>query len=173
LLDTNAARIVRTLRDRLARSVELLGPDGLTPLPILAQQGGDAAIGVYVTLPGLVTEGLPRAGVRFVQEFGRTQPGAEVEPSAVYAAQAAIVLLDAIARSDGSRASVLRHLLATRVRNGLLGTFAFDGNGDITESPVTILRVERQGTSATIQNVEGGTVVRVMRPGSRLVRVSQ
>lgn len=57
-----------------------------------------------------------------------------------YAAQAAQVLLDAIARSDGTRASVTKELFATRVRGGILGTFGFDRNGDTTEQKVTILR---------------------------------
>jgi ABC-type branched-subunit amino acid transport system substrate-binding protein len=107
--------------------------------------------------------------VRFVQRFGRTQPGASVEPSAVYAAQSAEVLLDAIARSDGTRASVAGQLLATRVRGGLLGAFRFDANGDISESPVTILRVVGQGSSNTVASIEGGEVVRVVRPSPTLV----
>ena len=38
----------------------------------------------------------------------------EVEPATVYAAQATEVLLDAIARSDGTRGSVLEQLFKTR-----------------------------------------------------------
>jgi hypothetical protein len=92
-----------------------------------------------------------------------------VEPSAVYAAQAATVLLDAIARSDGTRRSVIDELLRTRVSDGLLGAFRFDPRGDISESPVTVLRVRRAGTSRTIMSVEGAVVERVMRPSPALV----
>jgi hypothetical protein len=56
------------------------------------------------------------------------------------------------------------------VSDGLLGTFGFDRNGDITESPVTIVRVQGGGTSTTIASVEGAVVTRVVRPGSNLVR---
>ena len=77
--------------------------DGLTALPSLVDQAGEAATGMYVSLSGLLTERLPPAGEAFVKRFGRTQAGATVEPSAVYAAQATEVLLDAIARSDGTR----------------------------------------------------------------------
>jgi branched-chain amino acid transport system substrate-binding protein len=106
-----------------------------------------------------------------VERFGETQPGVAIEPAAVYAAQATEVLLDAIARSDGTRESVLEELFATRVRDGLLGSFGFDENGDITESPVTILRVVRGGgRSNRILSVEGGVVARVVRPGASLVR---
>jgi hypothetical protein len=46
--------------------------------------------------------------------------------SAVYGAQAAEIFLDAIARSDGTRASVTRELFETRVEDGLLGNISFD-----------------------------------------------
>jgi hypothetical protein len=55
------------------------------------------------------------------------------------------------------------------VKSGLLGSFGFDGNGDITESPVTIMRVARKGKKNTIQSVEGGVVERVARPSPSLV----
>jgi branched-chain amino acid transport system substrate-binding protein len=169
LLDTNAAAVVRALRARLGRTVYLLGPDGLTPLSLLVEQGGPGALGVYVSLGGVVTEGLPVAGSRFAARFGATQPGLPVEPSAIYAAQAAEVVLDAIARSDGTRPSVVAEILRTRVEDGLLGTFGFDQNGDITESPVTILRVARGGVSRTVGSVEGGVVEAVVRPSASLV----
>lgn len=169
LLDTNAAAVVRALRARLGEGVAILGPDGLTPLPLFVERAGDAATGVIVSVPGLLTEGLPAAGVRFVERFGRTQPGAVVEPSAVYAAQAAEVLLDAIAGSDGTRESVLEQLFRTRVQDGLLGTFRFDANGDASEAPITILRVARRGESRTIQSAEGGEVIDVARPAQALV----
>jgi branched-chain amino acid transport system substrate-binding protein len=169
LLDTNAAQVVRQLRARLDPSVDLLGPDGLTPVPLFVEQAGSAALGVYISVSGLVGESLPPAGGRFARRFGQTQAGAEIEPTAVYAAQATEVLLDAIARSDGTRSSVVEELFRTRVRNGLLGSFGFDRNGDITESPVTVVRVRGGGSSHVIQSVEGATVVRVVRPPSGLV----
>jgi branched-chain amino acid transport system substrate-binding protein len=169
LLDTNAASVVRDLRARPGGPVDLLGAEGLTPLPLLVRRAGKAARGLYVSLPGAVTEKLPPAGTRFVRRFARTQPGAEIEPSALYAAQATAVLLDAIARSDGTRGSILDALFATRVDDGLLGSFRFDANGDISESPITILRVARRGHSSPIAGVEGGVVERVVRPSPGLV----
>lgn len=169
LLDTNAARVVRDLRARLGTGVDLLGPDGLTPLPLLERSAGSAARGVFVSLPGVVTERLPPAGTAFVRRFARARSGDEIEPAAVYAAQAAQVVLDAIARSDGTRGSVLDELFRTRVRGGLLGDFSFDRRGDISESPVTIMRVTRGGSSRQIASVEGGEVERVSRPRAALV----
>ena len=38
----------------------------------------------------------------------------------------------AIARSDGTRASVLRELRESEANDGILGSFRFDANGDMT-----------------------------------------
>ena len=56
--------------------------------------------------------------------------------------------LDAIARSDGSRASVVREVRSTRVRSGILGSFSFDAFGDVVPAPVTIYRI-RDGRLVT------------------------
>jgi branched-chain amino acid transport system substrate-binding protein len=169
LLDTNAAQVVRDLRNRLGRSVELYAPSGLTPLSQLVERSGGVARGMYVSLTGIVTARLPAAGARFVERFGRTQPGAEISAEAVYAAQAAEVLLDAIARSDGMRRSVVEELFRTRVEGGLLGSFRFDANGDVAPGPITIVRVGSGARSDRIGSVEGGVIERVIRPSPRLV----
>ena len=63
---------------------------------------------------------------------------------AVYAAQATEILLGAIARSDGSRASVTRSLLATEVDDGLIGDVRFDANGDVRPRPYSVSRLTRK-----------------------------
>ena len=60
----------------------------------------------------------------FVERFGRDPARRRDQPAAVYAAQAAEVLLDAIARSDGTRASVIEELFRTRVRAACSGRSA-------------------------------------------------
>jgi ABC-type branched-subunit amino acid transport system substrate-binding protein len=91
----------------------------------------------------------------------------------VYAAQATEVLLDAIARSDGTRPSVLEELFATRITNSLLGSFGFDANGDISESPVTIVRVPGGGRGNLVQSLDGAPVVSVQRPSPELVAADE
>jgi ABC-type branched-subunit amino acid transport system substrate-binding protein len=60
--------------------------------------------------------------------------GKAVDPYAVYGAQAAQVVLDAIAASDGSRADIIAKMFASQVTDGLLGTFGFNENGDPTNA---------------------------------------
>jgi branched-chain amino acid transport system substrate-binding protein len=141
LSNENAKRLVEDLRAALPANVELVAPDGFAFNPIV-QELGRAGAGLLVTVPGIPAELMPPAGKRFARELGRA---AVVEPGqlgAYEAAQAAEVLLDAIARSDGTRASVVEELFATKVEDGILGSFSFDRYGDIVPAPVGIYRIE-------------------------------
>jgi hypothetical protein len=55
------------------------------------------------------------------------------------------------------------------VEDGLLGCFRFDANGDVSESPMTIVQIRRGGADNRVQNVEGASVVRIVRPSPELV----
>jgi hypothetical protein len=68
----------------------------------------------------------------FITEFEETLGGDPVDPYAVYGAQAAQVMLDAIAASDGSRPSVIEQMFQVEVKGGYLGDFSFNENGDPT-----------------------------------------
>jgi ABC-type branched-subunit amino acid transport system substrate-binding protein len=124
---------------------------------------------MFVGYSGLLNERLPPAGARFVQRFARSQPGVTIESFAVAAAQATDVMLDAIARSDGTRASVVRQLFSTRIEHGELGRIRFDARGDLRAAPVTILRVVGGGTVASIAGAGGTAVERVELVGPELV----
>jgi DNA-binding SARP family transcriptional activator/ABC-type branched-subunit amino acid transport system substrate-binding protein len=134
-------QLIRDLARVLGARVQLLAPDGFY-VPQLAELAGVGAEGMTVSVAGQPLAALPPRGKRFVARLRRAL-GQEPDVYAVYAAQAADILLDAIARSDGTRASVSRQLLRTRVRDGILGDFAITPSGDTTAGAVTILRVQR------------------------------
>ena len=127
--------LLRDLRARLGRRVALIAQDGFMGV------SGPSAQGMYIGTAGIPNSRLPAQGREFLAELKAhgDKPGPNF--SAAYAAQAAEILLDAIARSDGTRASVTRELLRTQVDNGILGDIRFDRYGDLTEGPVTIFRV--------------------------------
>ena len=141
LTQVNGKRLVLDLRAALGPGVALIAPDSFAADDV-ARALGRAGDGMRVTLPGIPPEALPAAGKRFLRDFGASLggPGGFGAPEA---AQAAEVLLDAIARSDGTRASVVQELFATRVTNGILGSFSFDRNGDIVPGPVAVYRFDR------------------------------
>jgi DNA-binding SARP family transcriptional activator/DNA-binding beta-propeller fold protein YncE/ABC-type branched-subunit amino acid transport system substrate-binding protein len=173
LTDSGAGEVLRAVRAALAPSVPIIGCDALLPPALLFERAGPAARGIYVAVNGLVKERLGPAGKEFLRDFGATQPRAEVDIAAVYTAQATELLLDAIARSDGTRASVSAHLFEARVRDGLLGDFAIDADGEPVPSPVTILRIENAGGAEIVGGYEGARVDRVITPPARLLGKSR
>jgi branched-chain amino acid transport system substrate-binding protein len=136
----NGPRLLRDLRQRLGRGVLLIGPDGFNMPAALVEQAGAAAEGLVVTLASLPAAALPRPGRRFARDF-RERFGTLPCCYAIHAAQVMDVVLDAIAESDGTRASVVRHLFRTRVRSGLIGDVAVDRYGDSTVQSIAVYRI--------------------------------
>jgi branched-chain amino acid transport system substrate-binding protein len=137
---SNGAELVKSLRAVLGGRVRILTPDGFTPISAFAQLAGPAAEGVTVSFPALAPERLRGKGKRFVAQFEKAI-GRPAEAYSVATAQDAETLLDAIAHSSGTRASVTSALFKTKVTNGILGGFSFDHNGDTTAGAVTIYRI--------------------------------
>ena len=170
LIDSGAGEALAALRRALPPSVPVIGCDGLLPVSLLFERAGPAARGTYVSIEGLVNERLGLAGKRFLRDFGSTQPEARVDPAAVYAAQAAELLVGAIALSDGTRASVASELFKAHVLNGLLGSFAIDANGDPSPARVTVVRLEHGGGTDVVLSYQGARVERVIAPPRRLFK---
>jgi branched-chain amino acid transport system substrate-binding protein len=140
VLSHRSRAVLRAARRR-APGGPLVLAAGYGPAAQLATETGILAVGAYLVVAGVPVERLGEAGRRFVTHFA-TALGRSPHPYAVYAAEAARVLLNAIAGSNGTRRSVARAVLATRVEKGLTGSFSFDANGDATPAAVTIFRVE-------------------------------
>jgi branched-chain amino acid transport system substrate-binding protein len=132
LIDENGAKVIK---DKVAvlgpndGDVKLLAPDGFTTQQTI-DEAGTAAAGMFMSVAGVPIDQFKGAGAEFAAEFKPTLGGKEIDPYAIYGAQAARVLLDAIAASDGTRASVIEQLFATEVTDGFLGTFEINENGD-------------------------------------------
>ena len=141
LPNLNAKQLIDDLRATLPGSVALIGPDSFAA-PEIARDLGAAGEGMLVTIPAIPVEALPAAGRRVARKLGL----AAGDPYSLYvpeAAQAAAVLLDAVGRSDGTRASVVDEVFASKVEDGILGSFSFDRFGDIVPAPVAVYRFER------------------------------
>jgi branched-chain amino acid transport system substrate-binding protein len=139
--------LLKTLRARLGQRVAIFTGEGSGGIPAVIERAGPAARGLYTTSLALPPDGLEQTPAleRFVRDFGDRAHGS-------YTAQAAEVtevVLGAIARSDGTRASVLEQIQATQVKDGLLGSFSFDRHGDMTPPKVAVVRV----TGSTPANV--------------------
>ena len=143
IVDNAGGKLVKDLRAVLGPDVQILSPDGFTPIESVIKDAGKAAEGVYVSVAGPPVDQLTGKGKAFVEEFGATVGGADkVQVYSAYAAQAAEVLLDAIAASDGTRQSVVDNIFKTNVTDGIMGSFGLDANGDTTAGGVTMYQIK-------------------------------
>ena len=149
LVPETGALLKRLLR-AVGPDVRILAPDGFVA-DFLVDEIGSAAEGMLISQPGPSIHGLPPRGRRFVEAFTR-EVGSPPLPYTLYAAQATEVLLDAISRSDGTRASVAHELFRTRVRGGLMPDFEIAHSGDTTLTNVTIYEI-RDGRQRVLRDI--------------------
>jgi ABC-type branched-subunit amino acid transport system substrate-binding protein len=162
-------RLVTALRERLGSRIKILAHDPFLPIADVLAFAGPAAHGLYFSSTDVPPRAQPPAGRRFARDIGTFDaPVFGVLP----AGQTTELLLDAIARSDGTRASVLEELRGAKVEDGILGDFRIDRYGDITPARLAIFRV----TGATPPNApvfpyyEGAVFERVIEVPADLAR---
>jgi branched-chain amino acid transport system substrate-binding protein len=170
-----AANLVRALRRAFGSRLTIIAGDGFLSVPDTKRTIGPAADGMYISVSGVPTASLTPAGRRLLTAFEASQHGRPI-PSGTYLPellQAAEAVVAAIARSDGTRASVLRELRQTSLGTNVFGPFHFDPNGDITPAPFIILRVTGgAGEPGLSPDFRGAVVDRVVRAPTDLLDAS-
>jgi branched-chain amino acid transport system substrate-binding protein len=133
LIDENGAQVIK---DKVAvlgpndGDVKLLAPDGFTQQSTI-DESGTAAEGMFMSIAGIPIDEFKGAALEFIDGLlAGPLAGKSIDPYAIYGGQAAQVMLDAIAASDGTRADVTAKMFDTSVQDGLLGSFDINDNGD-------------------------------------------
>jgi branched-chain amino acid transport system substrate-binding protein len=140
----NGGKVIKDIRAVLGAKFPILMPDGFTPFSATGQTSGNASNGAYISYPGIPVKALKGAGEKFVTGFTKQNHGKLPDPYTAYAAQAAQVLLGAIAKSNGTRADITSKLFNLNVTNGILGNFAINKNGDTTLGTVSFGQMNGQ-----------------------------
>jgi hypothetical protein len=110
--------------------VKLLAPDGFTQQSTI-DESGTAAEGMFMSIAGIPIDEFKGTALEFIDGLlAGPLAGKSIDPYAIYGGQAAQVMLDAIAASDGTRADVTTKMFDTSVQDGLLGSFDINDNGD-------------------------------------------
>jgi ABC-type branched-subunit amino acid transport system substrate-binding protein/predicted Ser/Thr protein kinase len=135
-----SADLLKALRARFGNRLKILADFYYAAGPETLEATEGAARGLYVATSDVSRAdlGLTPKGRRFMEAYGAD---VKLGGFVLEAAQATELVVQAIARSDGTRASVLRELKASRVKDGVLGSFRFDQNGDLTPAVVPIVRI--------------------------------
>jgi branched-chain amino acid transport system substrate-binding protein len=110
--------------------VKLMVSDGFV-LSSLFEEGGKANVeGAIGTAPTQPPAKLTGQGKKFIDDFLAAENGKPAEVYTVYAAAAMQAVLDAISRSDGTRADVLAKLFETNIPDSVVGALSFNEQGD-------------------------------------------
>jgi hypothetical protein len=104
---------------------------------------------MFLSVAGVPIDEFTGAGAEFAEEFKPRLGGREIDPYAIYGAQAAQILFDAIAASDGSRGDIIAKMFEAEVQDGLIGSFEINENGDPAQAGgavvgFTIYRAEKE-----------------------------
>jgi branched-chain amino acid transport system substrate-binding protein len=140
-ITSNGPKLIADLTAVLGRDVHVFAGDSFNQPAPLVEAAGAGAEGLRISIAVLPIRNLPPAGRRFAAEFERRFSQRPCCAS-VHDAQATEILLDAIAQSGGSRARVAEAVMQAEVRNGLVGDFAIDRNGDTTLTTEGIYRIK-------------------------------
>ena len=146
----NGGKLIKDIKAG-APNVQLLGPDGWTPISATIEGAGAAANNMYITQPGVPVDQLTGAGKEFVDGFTEAE-GKAPNPYTAYAAQATQVLLAAIEKGGTDRAAVSSALFETDVTDGIIGSFQIDENGDTTLGLVSVYQV-KNGEETYVKSV--------------------
>jgi branched-chain amino acid transport system substrate-binding protein len=123
--------------------VKLMVSDGFV-LSSLFEEGGKANVeGAIGTAPTQPPAKLTGKGKKFIDDFLAAENGKPAEVYTVYAAAAMQAVLDAICRSDGTRADVLAKLFETNIPDSVVGPLTFNEQGDPAGGTESVYKATR------------------------------
>ena len=130
----NGAKLMQDIK-AVDPKIQLQMPDGFS------DPGANGAVGngAYISVAGEPPKALTGQGATFVSSFGK-QIGTTPNPYAAYGAEAMDVMLQAVAKGGGQRASTTKGLFGLTITNGILGTFTINSSGDTNLQPITVYK---------------------------------
>jgi branched-chain amino acid transport system substrate-binding protein len=140
IVSNNGGQLIKDKVSVLGNNTKvlLLAADGFND-SATPKDAGDAAAGMYITIGGTDPNKLSnKAGKAFVKAFKTAYHTKHLEAYTAYAAQATLVLANAIKKSDGSRLSIDKHLFKQKFPTGIIGSFKIDSSGDPSLAGVTV-----------------------------------
>jgi branched-chain amino acid transport system substrate-binding protein len=135
------------------KDVPMIGSDGFVLSSLFGEAGKDKVEGMYGTAPTLPLEKLGPKGKKFIEDFQKEEGGKNIEVYSIYAAVCMQVILDAIARSDGTQADIVAKVKETNLDDSVVGPIKFDANGDVEGGTETVYQ-GRNGTWTFVEQAK-------------------
>lgn len=129
-------------------NAKLYGPDGVAESTFYnPEEGGlpaDVGSRTKVTVATLDPAAYGPEGKQFFADFEEAYDEPNPNPYAIYGFEAGTLILDVLERAEDptDRAAVLEALFATENREGILGTYSIDENGDTTLTDYGVHTIE-------------------------------
>lgn len=138
----NAGQLLKDIR-KAGIKAQFMGADGILETAFIEAAGADVANGTLATIAGAPKNRLPAKGQKFFRDYAAKFKG-EPESYAIFgyeAASVAVAAVNSVCKKD--RAAVLDAVFATKNFKGVLGTWSFDANGDVSITDMKGNRVVR------------------------------
>ncbi len=148
LICENGGKLIKDLRAANPNAI-IAAPDGFSSFTDTTKDAGSASEGMYISIAGEPYKNLPPAGKKFAQAFGKSigEAATKVNPYSNDGAPALLVVLKAIAASNGSRSSVSSHFYNKSFTNTPIGNFKLNANGDTNSGVVSIYHIKSGAAS--------------------------
>jgi branched-chain amino acid transport system substrate-binding protein len=141
-IDERTVSLLAELHERAPRA-PLFGMEGLLSDELASELPAEVAARLRVTAGPACGEQLPLAGRELTARLAE-RLGHRPDPHAVYAYEAASLVLDAFGRVGEDRAALTAAMRGTRDRDSVLGPYSIDRHGATTLRSAGRLRVENR-----------------------------
>jgi DNA-binding SARP family transcriptional activator/ABC-type branched-subunit amino acid transport system substrate-binding protein len=145
--------VLVALRRALPAGTRYFGSDAMMAPMEYFPRPHPATDGMYLAPAGTAADAADPDERAMLGRIGPGRPAASFEPYVIEAARATEALLDAIARSDGSRGSVVDHMR----------TPAFTATGDPAVGVFSVMRTDRSASTHPEREVAGLVFERLIR----------
>jgi len=156
----NGGKLIKDIKSG-APNVQIVGPDGFSSFKDTIKDAGSASDGMWISIAGQPYKFLNASGKAFAKAFGKSigLTAAKVNPYSNYGATAMALMLDAIAKSGGTRSGVSKGIYKKCYKNTAIGNFCLNKNGDTNAGVISFYKVARQDAP----------FVKVISPSAKLV----
>src|SRR5262245_10413156 len=159
VIETGAQVVIRQMKEvgLMAPRTRFMGPDGLFEEELLKGATCDAALAtdMRITFAGLPFEKMRGVGAKTYETY-KSKYGKEPTSYALYAAEGARVIIDAIKRAapqierakdvTEKREAVRKAIASTKNFDGINGKWSFDENGDVDYDTMSGFKVVKADT---------------------------
>jgi branched-chain amino acid transport system substrate-binding protein len=141
----NGGKLIKDIRAGNP-NITIVGPDGFSSFKDTIKDAGSASNGMWISIAGQPFKFLGPTGKAFARSFGKSigLTASKVNPYSNYGATAMSVMLNAVAKSGGTRAGVTANIYNRCYKGTAIGNFCLNKNGDTNAGTISFYKVVGQ-----------------------------